>query len=133
MEIITRPNSLITRLFKAKCFPKSTFLDSGIIQVTSSIAFGVPSSVCVQATGGVLVLVIVSVWNDIWLHNGSIIMQTPLLNPELVDITVADLLQANRKVWDSGIVIGLLGQDAASPVLQTPIQFCPKQSHYLEA
>ncbi|RHN78880.1 hypothetical protein MtrunA17_Chr1g0170771 [Medicago truncatula] len=59
-------------------------------------------------------------------------MQTPLLNPELVDITVADLLQANRKEWDSRLVIGLLGNEAASPVLQTPLQFCPKQSHYLE-
>lgn len=97
MKIIIWPNSLITRLFKAKCFPKSTFLDSGKIQVTSSVAFGVPSSVCVQATGGVLVLVIVSVWNDIWLHNGSRIMQTPLLNSELVDIRVAYLLQDNRK------------------------------------
>jgi len=53
-------------------------------------------------------------------------MQTPLLNPELVDITVADLLQANRKEWDSGLVIRLLGHDAASQVLQTPLQFHPK-------
>jgi hypothetical protein len=123
-NFLTKPDALVTKLFKAKYFPRSDFLESSIGHNPSYVWRNIWSSKFVVKGGHHWNIGSghnISFWDHNWLSDGTNINKPENLDPELSHITVADLIHLNVKQWDSGLIHGLIDEATADKILQTPL------------
>lgn len=61
-----------------------------------------------------------SIWDHNWLGDGSFISKPTDLYHELEDLTVADLMIENTRLWDVGFIWSLVNAEDAAKILKTP-------------
>jgi len=101
-KILTQPDSLITRLFKARYFPNSDYFaaSSGhnpsyvwrsLWNVKHVVRNGLKWSIGTGTN--------ISVWDPSWICNNYNIPQPHLMNQAMADLKVSNLLVLNYKQW----------------------------------
>ena len=60
-----------------------------------------------------------SIWDHNWLGDGSFISKPTDLYHELEDLTVADLMIENTRLWDVGFIRSLVNAEDAAKILKT--------------
>ncbi|GAU35225.1 hypothetical protein TSUD_205010 [Trifolium subterraneum] len=93
-KFMTNPGSLITRLFKARYFPRSDFLQSNIGHNPSYVWRSIWSAKFIVRDGHKWSIGSghnISIWDQKWLVNGAVISKPPNLAEELHHLNVSDL------------------------------------------
>jgi len=123
-KFMTEPDNMVTRLFKARYFPKCDFMDSrcghnpsyvwrSIWETKNIVKAGYKWSI---GTGHHI-----PVWNQTWLTDGSSVETPEWLPEELKNITVADVMHAPLRVWNVGVIRNLVSVEDTTLILQTPL------------
>jgi hypothetical protein len=123
-NLITKPDTLVAKLFKAKYFPHSDFLESSIGHNPSYVWRRIWSSKFVVKGGHKWSIGTghnISLWDQNWLFDGTSIKKPDNIDSQLNNLTVADLLHHNVKEWVSGLIRGLVNDDIADKILHTPL------------
>jgi hypothetical protein len=123
-NFLTKPDALVTKLFKAKYFPRSDFLEASIGHNPSYVWRSIWSSKFVVKGGHHWSIGTghnISAWDHNWLSDGTIMNKPENLDPNIALLTVANLLDQNAKEWDSDLIHGLVDETTAEKILQTPL------------
>ncbi|XP_019155316.1 PREDICTED: uncharacterized protein LOC109152193 [Ipomoea nil] len=123
-NFLTKPNALVTRVFKARYFPKSTFLQatrgsnpsyvwSSIWETQELVRKGVRWRIG-NGEG-------TKVWGDPWLPDGGNPYVTTPSQEYLGDPWVSSLMRIDGNEWDHGVVRDILEERDANLVLSVPL------------
>ncbi|XP_058784657.1 uncharacterized protein LOC131659487 [Vicia villosa] len=123
-KLTTTPDSLVSRLYKARYFPHYDFLNSNIDHNPSYVWRSIWSSKFV-IKGGLKWSIgsgeNISVWDPFWLVDGSS-LTNPWPNNLVVDnFKVSDLMSPNGKHWNQGVIHSLVWAEAAEKIQNTPL------------
>ncbi|XP_058760595.1 uncharacterized protein LOC131633933 [Vicia villosa] len=123
-NLMTKPDSLVTRLYKAKYYPNCDFLESSIGHNPSYVWRSIWSSKFV--VGGWYKWSVgsgesIPTWGQIWLHDSTSLMNPWPNNPVISRLKVSDLMQPNVKQWNTNLIYSLVGEGLAEIVLNTPL------------
>ncbi|XP_058783747.1 uncharacterized protein LOC131658475 [Vicia villosa] len=123
-SIMTNPDKLVTKLFKARYFPNRVFMDSGIGHNPSYVWRSLWSSKFVIRSGHKGSIGSgdnIPVWGQNWLHDSSSLINPWPNNPVITRLKVADLMSPNSKSWSPDLILPLVGRDVANKILNTPL------------
>jgi ribonuclease HI len=123
-RIWTNPDTLISRLYKAKYFPKCSFLDSSLGHNPSFVWRSICSSKFILRAGNRWRIGNgnnIPLWNESWLADA--LPLEPVNNNDLfyADFFVSDIMEHNPKRWNSDIVLSLFDEPSAARILATPL------------
>ena len=117
----TEPNSLVSRIFKARYFPSQTYLIANIGHNPSYVWRSITCSRFLVCGGsrwsigtGIPIL------NASWLLNGSRIDGNMEGAHFVQDFAVNILLEENSKRWNEHLIRQVFSQDIASSILNMP-------------
>ncbi|XP_058734150.1 uncharacterized protein LOC131605869 [Vicia villosa] len=123
-NFLSKPNSLVARIFKARYFPRSTFLDSKIGNNPSYVWRSLWKAKDVLKLGsrwsirdGSNIKVMHDPWlreKDGWWINGP-------QKQGVYDLFVKDLMRPDIKQWDVGKVLQVFGRKDADSILKIPL------------
>ncbi|XP_058779420.1 uncharacterized protein LOC131653326 [Vicia villosa] len=123
-NFMTKPDILVTRLYKAKYYPNCDFLDSSIGHNPSyvwrsiwSLKFMVQGGYKWSVGSGESI----PAWGQIWLHDSTSLMNPWPNNPMISRLKFSDLMQPNVKQWSTNLIYSLVGEGIAEIVLNTPL------------
>lgn len=123
-RIIQYPNSLIARIFKARYFPNSTFLEAKIGNCPSFVWRSIWETQPIIYKGvrwRVGNGKSINIWTQPWVPNtadGK--LQTEII-PQLEDTTVASLLKVDDMKWEEEILYDLFEQGDVERILNIPL------------
>jgi hypothetical protein len=123
-NLITKPESLITKLLKAKYFPKCDFFDSSIGHNPSFVWRSIWNAKFV-IQGGYKWSIgngdTIKVWEQNWLKEGmSLPLSTDTYNLQN-HVTVKDLLMPNSKKWNYEVLCSMFEANTVSTIMKTPL------------
>ncbi|GAU25702.1 hypothetical protein TSUD_216310 [Trifolium subterraneum] len=104
-NLVTKPSSLITKLLKAQCYPKSDFFESSIGHNPSYIWRSIWNSKSIIKDGcrwSIGTGERISIWEQNWLSR-------------------KDLMLENAKAWNYDKIINLFDNNTVSRIMQTPL------------
>ena len=123
-KILTQPDSLITKLFKAKYFLNSDYFTARVGHNPSYVWKSLWSVKDVVRNGfkwSIGTGTRISVWDPSWISNNYSIPQPPLMNPALADVKVSDLFRPNSKQWHMENIYILFDNILAQHICNTPL------------
>ncbi|CAJ2655005.1 unnamed protein product [Trifolium pratense] len=118
------PNSLVSRLFKARYFPHSNFLASSlghnpsyVWRSISSAKFLVRAGArwCIGSGENIYIL------GEPWIQGGTLISASNPSVMHLQNIKVKHLISNTTKEWDSHVINNIFDQGTADAILRTPL------------
>ncbi|CAJ2645584.1 unnamed protein product [Trifolium pratense] len=123
-KLQANPGNLITRLFKAKYFPRSDFLRSSIGHNPSYVWRSIWSAKFIVRGGykwSIGTGYDIPVWDNRWVSDGSVFTRPLQLDPMLSYLNVSDLLMANAKKWNMPLICSIFDNSSATKISQTPL------------
>lgn len=124
-RIITSPNSLVSRLFKAKYFPrKSLFEVSANDKASPSYSWrSIMSSMFLLKEGMVRRIGSgkgIEIWKDPWLPSAP--YKITSARPEDCNVWfVSDLIEPTHKLWNHELLLNLFSPEEVNQILQIPL------------
>jgi ribonuclease HI len=118
------PTSLVARLYKARYFPKHSFLESNIGNNPSFAWRSIWRSREVLSYGCRWQIgdgSKIKVMHEPWLRTSDACCLRAPQNREVYNITVHDLLLSNMKRWDENKIISLFPVDVAHDIIAVPL------------
>lgn len=125
-RLLTNPNSLVARVFQARYYPKSSFMEASIGHNPSYCWRSILASQDMLKAGSRKRVgngLTTKVWGDPWLLDADNPWLTTDMPVQLTDAKVANLMTIGGQTWDSEVVNDLFNQRDARQILATPI--CP--------
>ncbi|XP_058745921.1 uncharacterized protein LOC131618776 [Vicia villosa] len=123
-SILSKPNSLVARIFKARYFPRSSYLDSSIGNNPSLVWRSLWKAKVVLKHGSRWSIgdgSNIKVMYDPWLREkGSCFLNGPHVQ-SAYELFVKDLLLPNIKQWNVGKVKQIFDTEGASSILRVPL------------
>ncbi|MCI04262.1 RNA-directed DNA polymerase (Reverse transcriptase) [Trifolium medium] len=123
-KLLSNPDNLISKLFKAKYFPRSDFLNSSIGHNPSYVWWSIWSAKFIVRGGykwSIRAGTTIPVWGQNWTADGSVLTQPLHMNPGQASMTVSELMLMNNKKWNEPLIRALFDIDNARKILQTPL------------
>jgi len=123
-KLITNPDSLITRLLKARYFPTSDFFASQVGHNPSYVWRSIWNVKVVIQNGFKWSIgsgTSISVWDPHWIRSGYTITPLAMINPAMANLCVADLLVPNLKIWHMENISILFDNVSAYHISRTPL------------
>jgi len=120
----TEPNSLVSRIFKARYFPSQSYL---IANIGHNPSYVWRSILCARflVRGGARWSIgtgsSIPILNEQWLLNGSRIDGNIESAHFVRDFAVNSLLEGTSKRWNEHLIRQVFSQDIASSILNTPL------------
>ncbi|XP_058742674.1 uncharacterized protein LOC131615213 [Vicia villosa] len=123
-SLMTKPNTLVSRLYKARYFPKCDFLNSEIGHNPSYVWRSIWSAKFVVrggnkwsiGTGGCI-----SVWDQNWLYDSFVVTNLWPNNLMVANLKVSDLINPTCKQWKLNLIYPLVGGEVAQKIANTPL------------
>ncbi|XP_058754336.1 uncharacterized protein LOC131627507 [Vicia villosa] len=121
-RLTTIPDSLVSRLYKARYFPNCDYLNSNIGHNHSHVWRSIWSSKFV-IKGGLKWSIgseeNILIWDPFWMFDGTS-LTNPWPNNLVVDnLKVSDLMSPNGKHWNQSVIHSLVGDEAAEKIQNT--------------
>ncbi|CAN1138108.1 Putative ribonuclease H protein At1g65750 [Linum perenne] len=123
-RLLSNPDTLVSRVFKAKYFPGGDFLTAPCPNGSS------PIWQSIHATQGIVRRgyrwrigdgTAINVWNSPWLRSDdNFFLETPRAT-DLIDLRVCDLFVPGLKIWDVEMIQYLFSARDASAILNIPL------------
>lgn len=127
-RLLTAPNFLFARIYKARYFSENTFLDATLGSNPSFICSGIMKAHslirrnCIKSIGdGKETLM----FRDPWLAGKTDAFVTGFLEDDKVDLCVADLIIEDRRIWDVPKLMELLLEEDVNTVCAIPLSTTP--------
>jgi hypothetical protein len=123
-KFLTHPDSLITRLFKARYFSNTDYLATSpshnpsfvwrsLYNVKDVIRSGFKWSIWGDAN--------IYVWDQSWICNNHVILRPVNMNPVMAAMKVSNLLHPNLKEWHTENIYILFDNNSANHICITPL------------
>lgn len=106
-KLVTSPNSLITKLLKAKYYPRSDYFGASVSHNPSYVWRGlwrVKDMVRRSFQWSIGTGESISVWHQLWLGNHEQLTPVTELHSMWSELRVANLLQVNAKQWNKSFI-----------------------------
>ncbi|CAN1158209.1 Putative ribonuclease H protein At1g65750 [Linum perenne] len=123
-RLLSNPDTLVSRVFKARYFPGGDFLTAPCPNGSS------PIWQSIHATQGIVRRgyrwrigdgTAINVWNSPWLRSDdNFFLETPRAT-DLIDLRVCDLFVPGLKIWDVEMIQYLFSARDASAILNIPL------------
>ncbi|XP_058756815.1 uncharacterized protein LOC131630038 [Vicia villosa] len=123
-SLMKNPNTLVSRLYKARYFPSCNFLKSEIGHNPCYVWRSIWSAKFVVRGGykwSIGTGERISVWDQNWLHDCSTVTNPWPDNPMVVNLKVSDLLSPTGKQWNLNLIHQLVGGGVAQKIVNTPL------------
>jgi hypothetical protein len=123
-KILTHPESLITRLIKARYFPTSDYFAARSGHNPSYVWRSIWSVKSVMQNGfrwSIGTGTNISVWDPFGMRNGYSIPPPLEMNHAMANLKVADLLQLHTKQWHTENISILFDQNSMYQICRTPL------------
>ncbi|WJX93691.1 hypothetical protein P8452_75185 [Trifolium repens] len=123
-RILTTPNTLIAKLYKAKYFPNGEFLESSLGHNPSFVWRSICNSKFILRAGCRWRIGNgnnIPLWNENWLVDA--LPLEPVNNNDMLysGFTVSDLMENDFKEWNVRRISGMFDQHSAARILATPL------------
>ncbi|CAJ2649711.1 unnamed protein product [Trifolium pratense] len=118
------PNSLVSRLFKARYFPHSNFLASSLGHNPSYVWRSISSAKFLVRAGARWCIGSgenISILGEPWIQGGTLISASNPSVMHLQNIKVKHLISNTTKEWDSHVINNIFDQGTADAILRTPL------------
>jgi hypothetical protein len=123
-NLVTKPNTLITKMFKARYFPNCDFFEASIGHNPSYVWRSIWSSKSVIKGGSRWSIGTgenINIWDQNWLMEGLSIPRPTVLQ-SFGDISkVQDLIMNNSKSWDFEKIRGIFDNNIVRSIAKTPL------------
>jgi hypothetical protein len=123
-NLVTKPNTLITKMFRARYFPNFDFIEASIGHNLSYVWRSIWSSKSVIKGGSrwsIGTRENINIWDQNWLMEGLSIPRPTYLQP-FGDISkVQDLIMNNSKSWDFDKIRGIFDSNIVRSIAKTPL------------
>jgi ribonuclease HI len=125
-RLITNEESLMSRVFKGKYFPRSNFLEANVGYQPSYVWRSMICAKEVMELGARWVIgdgKQVKIWSDSWLPEQSKlkVWSTPL--NEVIDAKVCSLIDTDLKMWKKDVIINTFNEYEAQQILNIPLSW----------
>jgi hypothetical protein len=121
---VTEPDSLVSRMFKAKYFPNNTFLTATIGHNASYVwrsilcaRFIVRGGACWSIGAGKSICIL----GEPWILNGECIDNNIVGAQYIREVTIDNLMLPNEKRWNEDIIRQVFSVDLADKIISTPL------------
>jgi hypothetical protein len=121
---MTNQNSLVSRLFKAKYFPSSSFLNSKIGHNPSFVWRSICQAKFILRAGNRWCIgdrINIPVWNENWLRDGSCLVPPTTYPPFIDHLCVADIINPEDKSWNIPLITSIFDPVSVNKILNTPL------------
>ncbi|XP_052480727.1 uncharacterized protein LOC128035332 [Gossypium raimondii] len=128
-RILNNPNSLVTKVLKAKYFPKVDFLNSSLGNNASYTWKSIWATKGVLAEGlcwRVGKCINISISRDNWIPVLPRVI-LPVMNLNLNDSKVAELIDSNSRTWKKELIEHTFPEDVAEMILSIPLAEKPHE------
>ena len=125
-RILQQPNSLVHRVYKAKYFPKKTFLDAQVGRRPSFVWRSILAARDIIKKGSQWCIgngQRIHIWNESWIPSQSSSKALNPWKPQYKEVMVANLINTDRRSWDAAKVRSILIPHEAETVLGIPISY----------
>ncbi|CAK8542606.1 unnamed protein product [Lathyrus sativus] len=123
-NLMSKPNNRVSRLYKARYFPNSDFLDSVLGHNPSYVWRSIWSSKFVVRGSykwSIGSSESISIWNQNWLHDRTSLTNPWSHIPDVSNMKVVDLISNHGKQWNSDLIVPLVGEEVANKILNTAL------------
>jgi hypothetical protein len=123
-KMVTNPGTLITKLFKAKCFPNNDFFGSSIGHNPSYVWRSIWSAIIIVQEGckwNTGTCADIQIWDQCWLREGGSLPRPPNSPSLLNNMKVKDLMRPGAKVWNEEVIMSLFDSVTVDNILRTPL------------
>lgn len=123
-KLVTSPNSLITKLLKAKYYPRSDYFGASVSHNPSYVWRGlwrVKDMVRRSFQWSIGTGESISVWHQLWLGNHEQLTPVTELHSMWSELRVANLLQVNAKQWNKSFINYVFDTGTAEQIYKTPL------------
>ena len=123
-KLVTSPNSLITRLLKAKYYPRSDYFGASVGHNPSYIWRGlwrVKEMVCRGFQWSIRTGEYISVWHQPWLGNQEQLTPVTEFHNMWSELKVANLLQVNAIQWNTAFINYVFDNGTTEQIYKTPL------------
>ncbi|XP_058741168.1 uncharacterized protein LOC131613523 [Vicia villosa] len=123
-KLLSDPVSLVSRFFKARYFPNSSFLNANLGSNPSFMwrsLWKARDVLCLGCRWSIGTGSNIKVLHDSWLWGSTYFRVSGLFLEGVYNLTVQDLLLPNSKQWNVGVVNSLFEQVVADQILNTPL------------
>lgn len=123
-KIQSQPDSLVSRLFKARYFPNSNFLASSIGHNPSFVWRSISKAKFLVRAGSRWCIgsgVNIHVLEEPWLTNGACIAASASSLAFLKDVRVEHLIDSTTKEWNRDVISSLFDQGTVEKIVKTPL------------
>jgi ribonuclease HI len=123
-KIHSNPNCLVSRLFKARYFPHSTFLASSIGHNPSFVWRSISNAKFLVRAGSRWCIGSgdsISILDEPWLSDGACISTTGPNLEYIQNTKLAHLIDHSTKEWNQDIIHTLFDQNIVDSILKTPL------------
>lgn len=123
-KFLTEPQSLVSRIFKARYFPSKSYLSATI---GHNLSYVWRSILCARfiVRGGARWSIgsgaTISILDAPWLSNGESIDGNIVGGSRIHDFKVQSLISEHGQVWNAPIIRHVFNNDIASAILNTPL------------
>jgi hypothetical protein len=123
-NIMTKPNSLVAQIYKARYFPKSSLFDAPLGHNSSYAWRGIWKSRHILMNGCRWIVgngADIKVMNDPWLRERNHAwMQSPQLQG-VHNLTVNELMLPNLRAWNNDKIMSLFPDEVAHNIIDIPL------------
>ncbi|XP_058758252.1 uncharacterized protein LOC131631477 [Vicia villosa] len=123
-SLMTKPNTLVSCLYKARYFPNCDFLKSEIGHNPSYVWRSIWSAKFMVRGGykwSIGTGECISVWDQNWLYDSSVVSNLWPDNPMVENLKVSDLINPTGKHWKLNLIYPLVGGEVAQKIVNTPL------------
>ena len=125
LKLLTEPSSLLTRILKAKYFPRWDFLDANIGHNPSYTWRSIWSSQSLITLGYRWKIgdgSKINVWSMPWIRSLPSLKPSTSPPPHMEDLTVRVLLSSDLSTWDANVVNSVFSFADAAAILNIPLR-----------
>ena len=123
-KFMTEPNTLVSRIFKARYFPNCTFLSAELGSTPSYVWRSIFEARFIVRGGARWCIgsgASISILNEPWLNFGQRLDNSIVGAPMVQGYSVKDLIHPDVKEWNRDIVCHIFSVDVADSILNTPL------------
>ncbi|XP_058766293.1 uncharacterized mitochondrial protein AtMg00310-like [Vicia villosa] len=123
-SLMIKPNTMVSRLYKARYFPNCDFLKLEIGHNPSYVWRSIWSAKFVVRGGYKWRIVTgecIPVWDQNWLHDSSVVTNLWPDNLMVENLKVSDLINPKGKHWKLNLIYLLVGGEVTQNIINTPL------------
>jgi len=123
-RIMTNPESLIARIYKARYFPRCSFFESTLGHKPSFVWRSICNSEFILKAGSRWKIgdgSSISVWNSNWISDNIYLAAQNIDNSPLAELRVSDCILPDVKAWNIPLLQSIFDQQVVDHISNTPL------------